>query len=234
MPVPTTHDSPLRVVLACSGLDHAHRGFETFARECFEALRDRPDVQLELVKGSGARAVDERVVRALLRDTRAAQALARLRGREPFVVEHVSFALGLVPLLARHRPDVVFFSEWHVGRVLAAWRRASRQRVGLVLSNGALAPGGYGALDRVQQLVPGAIEWTVGRGEAPERQVLLPLGVAMDPVFVPLAAGARDALRTRLGLPTDRQVVLSAGAVNRQKRMDVLVDEVASLPEPRP
>lgn len=222
------------VVLACPGLDHAHRGFETFARECFEALRDRPELEIELVKGTGRRRPGERSVPTLTRSTRAARLIARQRSVQPFIVEHVAFALASIPVLARRRPDVVFFSEWHVGRVLAAWRRASRGRFALVFSNGALAPGGYGHLDRVQQLVPGAIEYTVEGGESPDRQVMLPLGVAMPRELEPLGDSDRAALRVRLGLPAERQLVLSAAAVNRQKRMDYLIDEVASLPEPRP
>lgn len=222
------------MLLACPGLDHAHRGFETFARECFEALRDRPDLSIELVKGSGFPAPAEMVVRTVTRRTRAARALARSLSVEPFIVEHVTFAQALVPLLVRRQPNVVYFSEWHVGRVLAAWRRVSRQRFALVFCNGALAPSGYGHLDRVQQLVPGAIEYTLARGEPPDRQQLLPLGVAMEHSLAPLADGERATLRERLRLPADRQIVLSAGAINRQKRIDYLIDEVASMPAPRP
>lgn len=39
-------------MLACSGLEHAHRGFESFARECFEELRDEPRLDIELVKAT--------------------------------------------------------------------------------------------------------------------------------------------------------------------------------------
>ena len=223
-----------KVLLACPGLDHAHRGFETFARECFEALRGRDDLDIELVKGSGARTAGERTVPALRRDTALARRLARARSVEPFIVEHVAFALALVPPLARRRPDVVYFSEWHVGRVLAAWRRRSRARFALAFSNGALVPGGYGHLECVQQLVPGALEWAVAHGEPAGRQQVLPLGVAIDRELRLPAGEERAALRGRLGLPADARVVLSAGAINRQKRMDVLVEEIAALPAPRP
>lgn len=222
------------VLLVCSGLDHAQRGFETFARECFEALRHRDGLEIALVKGSGARVPGESVVPTLTRDARLARALAARRGVEPFIVEHVAFATALIPLLAARRPDVVFFSEWHVGRVLAAWRRLSRQRFALVLSNGALAPGGYRDLDVVQQLVPGAIEWTVERGEPARGQTLLPLGFAVEPGFEPPTPHERAALRTRLRLPGDRMVVISAGAIVSQKRIDYLIEEIAAMPEPRP
>lgn len=232
--VPAAERDPLHVVIACSGLDHARRGFETFARECFETLRPRTDVHAELIKGTGPRGYRERAVPTITRDSRAARALGRAARREPFIAEHVSFGLALMPLLARRRPDVVFFSEWHVGRLLVASRVADRLAFSLVFSNGALAPGGYAGLDRVQQLVPGAIEFTVARGEPRERQVLLPLGVAMPDAPTNPSSEARAELRGRLGLPPDRMVVLSAGAVNRQKRMDYAIEEIASLPQPRP
>ena len=225
---------PPRVLLACPGLDHARRGFETFARECFEALRDREDLRIELVKGSGAPGPGERTVPTLGRDSRVAVRAARARRIEPFVVEHVTFACALVPYLARARPDVVLFSEWHVGRVLSMWRRASRAHFALVFSNGALVPGGYGDLDRTLQLVPGALEYAVAAGESPERQEVLPPGVAIERALRIPSRDERAALRARLGLPAGRRIVLSAGAINRQKRMDVLIEAVASLPEPRP
>src|SRR5207244_3262134 len=45
----------------------------------------------------------------------------------------------------------------------------------------------------------------------------------------------RAARRERLRLPADRTIVLSVAALNRyHKRLDYLIEEVASLPEPRP
>ncbi len=150
------------------------------------------------------------------------------------MVEHLAFAVPLIPLLVQRRPDVVFFSEWHLGRALAAWRQLSGQRFGLAFSNGALVPGGYGRFDRVQQLVAGAIEHTVEHGESPDRQVLLPLGVAMETSVAPISRDQRAFLRAKLSLPGDRLVLMSAGAINRQKRIDYLIEEVAAMPEPRP
>jgi 1,2-diacylglycerol 3-alpha-glucosyltransferase len=221
-------------MLACPGLEHAHRGFETFARECFEALRRRDDLEIELVKGTGERRPGETVIPTLTRRTRTARAIGRALSTEPFVVEHLAFALALVPLVVRRRPDVVYFSEWHVGRILAASRRIARRPFALAFCNGALVPSGYGHLDVVQQLVPGALEYTIARGEPPDRQVLLPLGVAVGPHPSTLGDADRDRLRSRLSLPPGRRIVLSAGAINRQKRIDYLIEEIASLPEPRP
>jgi 1,2-diacylglycerol 3-alpha-glucosyltransferase len=221
-------------VLACPGLDHVHRGFETFARECFEALRDRPELEIQLVKGSGPSVLRERSVPAVRSDKRAARAIGRLLGRPPFFAEQVTFAVSLMPILARERPAVVYFSEWYTGRALARWRSVSRQRFKLVFSNGSLAPGPYPDFDHVQQLVPGALDAVVARGVSPHNQSVLPLGVAMEPALEPVRADRQAAMRGDLGVPADRRVVLSVGALNRQKRHAYVIDEVASLPEPRP
>jgi glycosyltransferase involved in cell wall biosynthesis len=221
------------VVLACPGLDRTRRGFETFARECFEALRADPSLALLLAKGSGARRPGEAVLQVPRREGRLVRSLSRLVSREPYIVEHVAFAVRLVPWLVRQRPDVVYFSEWHVGRVLSALRWLSGSSYALVFCNGGLVSHGYAAVDLVQQLVPGAIEYAVDLGESVVGQTLLPLGVR-TPIAPPPGADAQGALRRRLGLPEQRRIVLSSGAINRQKRMDYLIEEIASMPEPRP
>ena len=223
-----------RVFLVCAGLDHAWRGFETFARECFDALRGRPDLDMTLVKGTGTRGASELTAPILRRDGGVARLLGRATRLDAIVIEHLAFAVGLMPLLAMRSPDVVYFSEWHVGRALSVWRRITRQRFTLVLCNGALAGSGYGHLDHVQQIAPGAIEHAVGEGQPAERQSLLPLGVRIDPEPPAVTDRKRAALRLRLGLPRERTIVLSAGAIVRQKRIDYLVDEVAAMPPPRP
>jgi glycosyltransferase involved in cell wall biosynthesis len=223
-----------RVVLACSGLDHVHRGFESFARECFDALRTEPELEITLVKGSGAVGPGECSIRTLTRDARSARALARAWGREPFRVEQVAFGASLLPLLARRRPDVVYLSEWHTGLVLGAARRASGAGFRLAFCNGASAVGRFAHLDRVQQLTPAALRTVLEHGADPRRHTLLPLGVSIAPGFEPATDAERASLRARLGLPVDRQLVLSVSALNRQKRIDYVIDELARLPHPRP
>ena len=232
---PASTASSTRVLLVCAGLDHARRGFESFARDCFEALRDDPALDLELVKGSGPAGDRERAVRTLTRDSGLARALGRALRREPFRFEHFAFGFSLQPVLIRRPPDVVFFSEWSTGRILSIMRRLTRRRFALVFSNGALASEGFDHLDRVQQLTPGALEYVVARGADPARHTVLPYGFTIEPELTPLSDADRRALRERLGLPPDRRVVLSSAALNRyDKRLDYLIEEVSRLPQPRP
>ena len=93
----------------------------------------------------------------------------------------------------------------------------------------------FGHLDRVQQLTPAALEEALVRGDDPSRHVLLPLGFAIGPALTPVTADQRAALRRRLGLPADGQIILSVAALNRHhKRLDYLIEEVSRLPRPRP
>src|SRR3954462_12332812 len=99
---------PARVLLACSGLEHAHRGYESFARECFERLRDDPRLDLWLYKGSGPEADHERSIPSIRRSSVVAKALARIRGDEN-KVEQLAFGFSLQPALLRLKPEVVYF-----------------------------------------------------------------------------------------------------------------------------
>ncbi len=226
---------PPRVLLVCSGLEHALRGFESFARDCFGALRDEPAIELELVKGSGAGGDRETAVRTLTRDHPVARALGRAARREPFRFEHAAFGLSLQRELRRRDPDVVYLSEWDTARVLARLRRATGARFRLVLCNGTAAVANFGHLDYVQELTPPALEGNLAGGADPDRHFALPLGFAIGAGYAPPSAEERSAVRERFGLPADRHVVISVAALNLYiKRLDYVVEEVARLPEPRP
>lgn len=225
---------PTRVLLVCSGLDHASRGFESFARECFVALRDEPGLDLRLIKGSGPPDDRERSVPTLRRDGNIARAFGRIFGNEPFRFEQLAFALSLQPLLISRPPEVVYFSEWHTGIGLSLLRRITRQRFRLVLCNGTSAAEGFKHLDLVQELTPAALETVLERGADPTRQTMLPLGFTIEPSLELPSQEDRQALRRRLNLPVDRPIVLSVAALNRQKRIDYLIEELGRMPEPRP
>ena len=224
-----------RVLLVCSGLDHARRGFESFARECFEVLRDDPGVDIELVKGSGPPGPGERSIPSMRRNHPVVQALSRLSGARAYRIEALTFAFSVQPVVARRQPDVIYLSEWDTARALARLRSLTRQHFKLLLCNGTLVAEGFEHLDRVQDLTPAAHEYVLERGADPARHTVLPLGVHIEREFVRSTAAERLALRQRLGLPEDRTIVLSVAALNRQvKRLDYLIEEVAALPQPRP
>jgi glycosyltransferase involved in cell wall biosynthesis len=225
---------PARVLLACSGLEHAKRGFESFARECFEELRDEPSLDLRLVKGTGPDRERERSVPSLTRYHPLARALARVWG-DPIRVEQLAFALSLQREVHRRRPDVIYLSEWFTGVGLAAARRVNRQNYALVLSNGSMAGTGFEPFDRVHQHTAPALEYVLAKGADPAKHILLPVAFRLPAIPEVPSEDDRLALRTRFDLPRDRRIVISVAALNRwHKRLDYVIEEVARLPEPRP
>lgn len=223
------------VLLVCCGLEHARRGYESFARECFDELHGDPGVELGLVKGSGPAGPGERSVRTLRRDAALAQGLGRAFGVRPFRLEALMFAFSLQPLLTRRRPDLVYLSEWDTARALAALRSVSGQRFKLLLSNGGFASERFEHVDHVQELTPAARDYLLERGEDPAKHTMLPYGFKIGPELKMLPALDRAALRERLGLPAEREILISVAAFNRDhKRLDYLIEEVAAVPSPRP
>lgn len=224
-----------KVLLVCCGLEHARRGYESFARECFDALHSETAIELELVKGSGPSGPGERSVGTLRRDRALARTAGRTLGVRPFRLEALAFAVSLQPLLARRRPDLVYLSEWDTARALAVLRSFSRQRFKLLLSNGGFASEGFEHLDHVQELTPAARDYVVARGADPAKHTVLPYGFEIGRQLATLSALDRAALRRRLGLPVERQTIISVAALNRShKRLDYLIEELAAVPEPRP
>ena len=224
----------LSVILICPGLDHVRRGFETRTRECFDALSPRPDVEVTLCKGSGAPAPGEVVVRTVRRDRVAGRVAGRLSRTSGYYVEQRLFGVGVRDAIRARPGAVVMLSDWHLTRQLTSWRARSGTPFGLVFSNGGADSPPFGDIDQVLHPRPGLLAEALAAGEPPSRHALLPLPVDIEPT---LPARSRDdvaALRSRYGLPQDRRVLLSVAAVNRQKRLDYVVREVAGTEGPRP
>ena len=63
----------------------------------------------------------------------------------------------------------------------------------------------------------------------------MPLGRKIAKDWQPRTMNERSALRRRLELPLDKQIVISVAAINKaHKRIDYLIREVAALPGQRP
>ena len=223
------------MLLPCSGIGIAMRGFETFAIECHAALRRHPRVKATLVRARGTPGDDERRAPTISRDSRPARALGTLARRDGYFAEQMVYALSLLPVLARERPDVILFSDWALGGALGRIRALSRSSYRLLLCNGAPGPPPYDwTIDHVQQLTPAYHQLALDAGEPPARHTLLPLGVALEPELRMPSGDERAALRASLGLPRDAELLLSVAALNIwHKRLDYVIREVAAM-EPRP
>lgn len=229
-------DRPLRVFLPCTGVGVMNRGIETFARECFDGLREHAsEIDLTLFKGRGATSRHERVLWSLPRTGRAAVLAGRLIRRTPYTAEQLSSFLPFVRRIRQERPDLIYYSDSNLGFQLYRWRRQIGVPYRLLFSNGGPLYGRIERTDVVQQVTPALMEQALDAGEDPARLLLVPYGIHV-PHGPPNRPSEEDtrALRLRLGLPQDGRVLLSVGWIQAaHKRMDYTVREVASVPPER-
>ncbi len=227
--------TPLRLFIACCGLGHIQRGYESFTRECFEALRHRPELDVTLYKGAGASSGQDRTVFTLLRERPLARWIGRFTRGGPYFVEQLTFTLSLLRHVTRQKPDVIFFSDCSVGNILWHWRNRTGQKYRLLFSNGGPLGPPFPRWDHVQQVAPVHFDAAAAAGQPPATMSMLPYGFDIPAEQTFPSAARRGQLRSALGLPTERPCVLSIGAINAShKRMDYVVREVASMAEPRP
>lgn len=225
----------MKVFLVCSGLGYVKRGFESFTQECFEVLSTEPSLNVTLFKGGGEFTDKEIVIRNIPRNSWLATQLGQVVGRGNYFIEQVSFFLNLLPYLHRSRPDLIYFSDGNLGNLLWHWRRISQQNYKLLFSNGGPLIPPFPRWDYVQQVAPIHLQQALDAGEPAEKQSLVPYGISMSAELEILTLPQREALRRRLGLPEKEPLLLSVGAINCfHKRMDYIIRELASLPEPRP
>src|SRR5260221_14207239 len=95
------------VFLVCPGLGNITRGFESFADECFNALKGNSSFDLYLLKGGGKSEDKEFVVMNLPRNTWCAGTMGKLLRKDGYFVEQLSFCIGLLPFIIRKRPGQI-------------------------------------------------------------------------------------------------------------------------------
>ncbi|WP_293123540.1 glycosyltransferase family 4 protein, partial [Moorena sp. SIO4G3] len=242
-------DPMTKVFLICSGLGHIQRGYESFAQECFAALSQESSLDITLFKGGGKS--DKKMITLwnLPRYSWMAGQLGRLvkqvseffkKGdyfvrQEGYFIEQASFTLSLLSHIYRKRPEVIYFSDDGLGYLLWHWRRLTKQNYKLLFRNGGALSPPFSRWDHVQQLTPIHFKQALTYGEPADQQSLLPSGFFIPAKLQILSPLEREALREKLGLPKQQPLILSVAAINKShKRMDYIINEVASLPKPRP
>ncbi|GAB1542307.1 hypothetical protein NUACC21_49810 [Scytonema sp. NUACC21] len=228
------HTRPIKVYLACTGVGIINRGIETFARECFDGLKGTEGLHIELFKGAGPEKPYENRLWNIPRNSHVANFLGKCIRRNGYVVEQLSSFLPLVRHIKKGKPDIIFYSEANLGYQLYWWRQQIGVPYKLLFSNGGPCGPPFSRTDRVHQVAPFYRDISLKAGEAESKHLLVPYGINV-PDGLPLYGQARDRRREKLGLPINRQIVLSVGWISAtHKRMDYTVKEIASLPEPRP
>src|SRR5438045_92472 len=105
-------------------MDRVKRGYEIYARDLFELLKNELGLHLTLIKGNGKRKPDEKVVFNLSRDSAVNKAICAVVGRRwKYYIEFVTFAAGLAPILLSRKFDAFYVLEGPIYKFLAKWRR---------------------------------------------------------------------------------------------------------------
>lgn len=147
----------------------------------------------------------------------------------PYDIEAASFGVSLLFHAVVRRPDVLVLQDVAVARVVGVGRVLPGWRTRILFINDAPWPPPYPFADVVQHVTP------VTCDEDPAERwdkVLLPLGTNVPDGVTQDRAASR---RHRFGLPEHAKVVVSIGTMlDHHKRHLHLIDELATLSEPRP
>jgi glycosyltransferase involved in cell wall biosynthesis len=225
----------VKIAIAATGLDHVKRGVESWAASLAAALADRGS-DVTLFKGSGIRRHDyEQVLASLPRNAawndRLLAVTSRLGGwryglGSDYHIEQVSAFVSLLFRLKRTRYDVVHTQDALLASLLQRSANAGWHPSKIIFANGTAEPLALMApLPYVQELSPSYFSEHVKARNA-RGLFLVPNSVNVTR----FAPGDRAKARRELGLPDDRPIVLSVGAIKGpRKRMDWLIREFARL-----
>ena len=142
------------VFLVCTGLGHVNRGYESFARECFEQLVQNDSFSLLLLKGGGKANNNEKVIWNIPRNSKISLWIHKIVRNNAYILEQGTFFIGMLAALFKFKPDVIYYSDFQLGTYLWHLRKFLRFKYKLLFSNGAPNGPPFTRMDHVQQLPP--------------------------------------------------------------------------------
>lgn len=220
------------VFIVCTGVGHINRGYESFSKECFIALAHDNNFEIFLLKGAGESTKHEIAISCIKRNTTLNAITSRLIRKDPYLIEQATFLVGMIPSIIRHKPVVIFYSDFILGTYLWHLKKFYKFKYKLLFSNGAPNGPPFKTEDHIQQLLPVYLNLALQGGTPRSMQTLLPYGFDIDKEDRLKNIDKKADLMIKLGLPTDKKIILSVGAINKKhKRMHYIINEVAKLPE---
>lgn len=216
-----------RVALLCPGLGRVNRGYERFAKELFDVVKEQANIVLW--KGAGEDREGEVTVGGWARDGLLCSTLGRV-WKDRFFWEGASFGVKAWPRLVRGDVGVVHYSEPVLNSIFLRLEGLSRKPIHRLFSHALnMDPEHTLRCHHIHQVSPVAYEKARELGVPEDRMTLLPYGLHTDQ-FVPVSAEEKSRLREAYGVPRDAVVVLSVAALNRHhKRIDHLVRTISML-----
>jgi glycosyltransferase involved in cell wall biosynthesis len=225
---------PIKLALMSSGLGRINRGFEITTARWYEAVSGNSLLSTRLYAGSdyaGAHKVWNIPRDLLLNSPLKIFSAKNERAFWEFcyTIEQISFSLCLADILS-WRPEVVWTKEIPLAHFLLVYKYMFNLPYKIIFANGgAFKPSTYKDFDFIQHLHPDSFAEAKDFGIPEKKMQLLP-----NCVFYKNPALSRAALRTKFGYAEDDWIIISVAAWNSfQKRLDYLIDEVASIEDGR-
>ena len=219
-----------KVFIVCTGVGHINRGYESFTIECFESLKQSDNFELFLLKGGGKSERHQIKIPCIKRNSKAANGLSKLLKKEKYWIEEFTFLLGMIPTLIKHKPSVIYYSDFILGTFLWHFRRFAKFKYKLLFSNGAPNGPPFKTEDHVQQLIPKYLNEAIINGENRDKQTLLPYGFNIKKNYRFVNDSQKKMLQKKYFLPENKKIIISVGAINSyHKRMDYVINEFSHL-----
>ncbi len=222
----------VKIALITTGLGNVWRGYERFAFDLFDLLKE--EIDITLFKGAGETNSREKVIPHLGRD-RFLSRIPWLRNasRGPYYFEVLSFLTFLLPHLISERYDIVHFTDCPLANFFFHLRTKLKLDLHfrtLYTNGNPVIDFSCARVDFLHQLTPGQVEALMAFGIPESKIILLPFGVHSNRFGASGIQDTRNRLCAKYGIQQSKRVILAVSAINRlHKRIDYLIDEVARL-----
>lgn len=218
----------IKLAIISCGLGHVNRGFEVSAARWYQALSHETRLDAKLF--CGGRYPGGTVVWNCPRNGFVTKLLRQVGWlNDGCRLEQMSFGYSFLPHLLRWRPDVIWTQEYTLGNLLNRFRQKFKLLYKIVFCNGApVGPSYYKVFDFIQHLTIESYDDGKQFGIPASKMQVLP---HCTPYKKPTE---RQQIRKAFGYTNEDWIVVCVAAWNRHhKRIDYLIDEVATLNDPQ-
>jgi 1,2-diacylglycerol 3-alpha-glucosyltransferase len=210
------------VLFVCSGVGHIQRGYESHMTDLFDSLIKDGYSNLYFLKGAGSNNKYYKRIICLKRDSCFAKAINRIFGKPEYFIEQISFFFASIMTIIKIKPSVIYCPDLTLLRLYVVLKSIFNFKYKTILCNGGNYKPPYFGIDVVQFILPKYAEEIKF-----ENKVVIPHGFDCQKY---IAHKSKLEYRDSLGLPKDKFILLSVGAINKSvKRMDYIIEEVAAL-----
>jgi 1,2-diacylglycerol 3-alpha-glucosyltransferase len=213
------------ILLVCTGLGVVNRGFEQYIGTLAKLLSNVPGLDVEVASGGvwNEAGVTSTKITTLNRKSRIVRQF-----NNPFIWEQRFFLIGLLPLLFRRKPTVIYLGEYRLFAYLSKLRRLFGFSYSLALYTGGQAiPGAKvfdASRDYVHHVTPVYLQ--ACKHLPANRQSVLPHFITDD-----FYKGNEIVNELKI-LSKGRHIILSVGLLDcRVKQMNKLVSALSRSPE---